>query len=261
MSVKPSACSNCSVIICAIMQIVEDLGSLMVVVSRLGSAAGAPRAGSMEAAMPASAVLLRKRRRLSIVAIASLLSCRSRLQLAFKLVQKSPVGILGDDFLRARLDEARFPHAQSVEPDRVLRVVFAPFVVRQLTKCLEGIVIPRGDTTIHELSRGAIRFSGAEVSCLQNRAQHPLCRDGVSPHVIPIASQETAEILRPRTVDRRIDDNVADMPGAQFLWLGRKAEKRVDFARNEALDRLNRRIGNPVDILEGIKSDLGGQQG
>src|SRR6516225_1851589 len=45
-----------------------------------------------------------------------------RLQLAFKLVEKAPVGTIGDDLLRARFDQAHFVEAQSVPPDRVLRI-------------------------------------------------------------------------------------------------------------------------------------------
>jgi hypothetical protein len=53
----------------------------------------------------------------------------SRFQLAFDLVEKTPVGAVGDDFLRARLDQACFVHAQGIEPHRVLGVPLAPFVV------------------------------------------------------------------------------------------------------------------------------------
>src|SRR6516162_6149609 len=77
---------------------------------------------------------------------------RSRLQLAFDFVQKAPVGTLSDDLLRARLDEACVAEAQRVEPDRVLGVVFAPFVT-VFTRCLEGRVVARGEPAIGELLR------------------------------------------------------------------------------------------------------------
>src|SRR6516164_3234956 len=59
-----------------------------------------------------------------------------RLQFAFELVQKAPIGAVGDDLLRARLDEVSFAHAQCVKTDRVLVVVLPPFVVRQFAEHL-----------------------------------------------------------------------------------------------------------------------------
>jgi hypothetical protein len=51
------------------------------------------------------------------------------------------------------------------------------------------------------------------------------------------------------------------MPGAQILRLGRKAEEGIDLALDETLDRLDRRVGDPVEILDGVEPDLGGDQG
>ena len=39
---------------------------------------------------------------------------------------------------------------------------------------------------------------------------------------------------------RAVDDHVADLAGAQFLRLGRKAEERIDLALGEKLHRLGR---------------------
>ena len=52
-----------------------------------------------------------------------------RLQLAFQLVEETPIGILRDNLLRTRLDKAHVTQSQGIEPDRVFSVVFAPFVV------------------------------------------------------------------------------------------------------------------------------------
>src|SRR5262249_27443522 len=71
----------------------------------------------------------------------------SRLQLALELVQKTPIRAVGDDLLRSRFDQADVAQAQSIVPDRVLGVVFAPFVTI-LTQRLEGIVVARGETTV-----------------------------------------------------------------------------------------------------------------
>ena len=50
------------------------------------------------------------------------------------------------------------------------------------------------------------------------------------------------------------------MPGAQFLRLRRKAQKGVDLSFHEQLDRLERGIGDPVDILGGVQPDMRGHQ-
>src|SRR6266478_6416619 len=75
------------------------------------------------------------------VAFGLSLSERSRLHLAFELVQEAPIGALGDDLLRARLDEARFVQTQGIESDRVLGVVFPPFVVRQPAERLQRVIV------------------------------------------------------------------------------------------------------------------------
>src|SRR5690349_14973334 len=53
----------------------------------------------------------------------------SCLQLALQFVEKAPIGVLGDDILRNRFDPADFMQAQRIVTDRVLGIVFPPFVV------------------------------------------------------------------------------------------------------------------------------------
>src|SRR6516162_4864831 len=100
----------------------------MPVVSRAPSAAragGTPR----RPAAPANESVVRKRRRVCVMGIGNLPSVFSRLQLTFELVEEAPIGTLGNDLLRARFDHADFVQAQRVKADRVLGIVFAPFVV------------------------------------------------------------------------------------------------------------------------------------
>src|ERR1700686_4876556 len=96
----------------------------------------------------------------------------SRLQLAFYLVEKPPIRPIGDDLLRARFDETCFVQAQGIKADRVLGVVFAPFVVGNFAQRLEGIVVASSETAIDDLSCNAGRFGGAEVGGLQNGPKH-----------------------------------------------------------------------------------------
>src|SRR5258708_26341799 len=63
------------------------------------------------------------------------------LQLLLQFVEEPPVGALGEDLLRARLDHARFVQPESIESRRVLGIVLTPFAVRQLLHRLQRVVV------------------------------------------------------------------------------------------------------------------------
>ena len=75
---------------------------------------------------------------------------------------------------------------------------------------------------------------------------------------IPVARQHAAEILRPRPVDRAVDDHVADLAGAQFLRLGRKTEKCIDLSGEEEILGHDGGIIDPMNIFGGIKAEISG---
>ena len=50
----------------------------------------------------------------------------SRLQLASELFEEVPIRTVGNDLLRARLDQAGLVQPESVEPKRVVGIPFAP---------------------------------------------------------------------------------------------------------------------------------------
>ena len=110
-------------------------------------------------------------------------------------------------------------------------------------------------------SRDPLGLSNAEVSRLEDRAQHALGRDRVSVDVVPVGRHHTAEILRPWAVGGSFDDYVAGTPGAQLLRLGREPEEGIDLSLGEELERSERRVGDPTDVPGGIEPDLGGHQG
>src|SRR5216683_1430794 len=112
------------------------------VISGAPSAASAGRARTRPAA-PASQRVVKKRRRVCIMGIGCL-PYRSRLHLAFDLIEKPPVAAVGDDLLRARLDQARLAQAQRIEAERILGIVFAPFFERDLAQGLAGVVVTLG---------------------------------------------------------------------------------------------------------------------
>src|SRR6516162_2028606 len=181
------------------MQTPKTFGSRTEVVSSLPSAANTRRRRT-RAAVPAAASPLIKRR-LAIIIIRDLsLQSGSRFQLAFELVKEAPVRAVDDDLLRARLDEARFAHAQGVEPERIIGIVFAPFVVRVVVQSLQCVVVALRETAIDELPRGTRRIAGAQIGGLQDCPQHPFARDRVLAHEFAIAGEQATEILRPRPI-------------------------------------------------------------
>jgi hypothetical protein len=119
----------------------------------------------------------------------------------------------------------------------------------------------RGATTIGELLRCACWFSRAEIRCRKDGTHDAFGRDRVRGNEFPVARQHAAEILRPRLLHGGIEDYVTDMPGAQILGLGRKAQERVDLTLNEQFDRLDRGVGDPLNVLPGIEPELGHDQG
>src|SRR6516162_1736048 len=129
MSVKPSARRRSSATYCGAIQMTRELLRRTEVVSSDPSAASAGGRRA-RAAAPASDRVARKRRRVRVIGTPPWL--RSRLQLAFELVQKPPVGAVGDDALGVTLDHAEFVQPQRVKTHAVLGIVFAPLAVRVL---------------------------------------------------------------------------------------------------------------------------------
>jgi hypothetical protein len=55
------------------------------------------------------------------------------------------------------------------------------------------------------------------------------------PNELAITSEHAAEILRPRPVHCRFEDNATDLLRAQFLRLRRKPKEGVDLALDEQI--------------------------
>src|SRR5712692_6620749 len=117
----------------------------------------------------------------------------SPLQLLLQLVEKTPVGTLGDELLWGALDHADFVEAQSVEAHRVLRVVLAPLVVRELLHRLEGGVVVVRVALVHEEPGGPLRLAAADVRRLQDGAQRSLGGHRVLPDEVSVPNHYAAE--------------------------------------------------------------------
>src|SRR5215471_9652190 len=104
MSVKLSARrSSCATYLGA-LHMLDDFPMRTVVISGAPSAASARRARTRPVTLANERAVVRKRRRVCVIGIGNLpFLLRSRLQLAFDLVQKAPIGAFGDDLLRTAL--------------------------------------------------------------------------------------------------------------------------------------------------------------
>ena len=146
----------------------------------------------------------------------------SRLQLALELVEEAPVGALGDERVRAGLDHAR-PRGGEAR-----RSAASP---RGRTRASWRTAAPSAsgarsrsarEPAIDQPLRGLLRLGGADVGSLENGTQNALGGDRMIADEVPVARQQTAEILRPWLVRGRVEDHATDLAGAQFLRLGGK---------------------------------------
>jgi len=229
------------------------------VVSSTPSAArnGGPRT---RPAAPANERVVKNCRRVWVTGIRVPPCQRLCLQLAFELVQEPPIGALGDDLLRARLDESRFVQAQGIEPDGILGVVFPPFVVRQPAESLQRVIVSFCKAAIDEQPRSARRLGRAQIGRLENGPRHPFGRDRILLYEFTTARQHAAKVLRPGAVDGAVDDHMADPAGVQFLRLGRQAQEAIELSVNKELHRLDRRADNPINVFARINTDMRGDR-
>src|SRR5262245_62869795 len=208
MSVRPSARRSCSVMYCGASQIGARESSRSVVVSGGPSSASDVRGPRRLAALAADRVARKSRRDWTICIKAPFGLCEawgspprrpvaSGLQLALELVEEAPVGALGDQRVRARLDHADLVQAQRVEAHRVLRVELAPAIVGKLPKRLQRVIVLRRPAAIDQTSRSPFRVGGADVSGLEDGSQKALGGDRMVLDKVPGTVQHAAEVLRP----------------------------------------------------------------
>ena len=72
---------------------------------------------------------------------------------------------------------------------------------------------------------------------------------------------DAAKVLRPRPVDRAVDDDVSDLPGAQLLRVRRKAEVGVDLSLREQPLALGGGMLDEVHVLARIQPHVGHHAG
>src|SRR6516162_2149913 len=138
-------------------------------------------------------------------------------QLAFDLVEEAPIRVLSDELLRARADQPRLVQPQCIEDERILRIKIAPNVVADLVQCLKRIVIALRVSLIDEQLRSAAGLRRAEIGGLEDRTQHSFGGNRIFAGKLSVGRQHATIMLRPRAVGDAADDNMSDVPGANFL--------------------------------------------
>ena len=93
-----------------------------------------------------------------------------RLQLAFDLVEKTPVGAPSDDLLWGRFDQSCLVHTEGVKSQRIFGVVVAPVLVGHIVQCLQCEVIAGRESAIDEPAGDPHRVGGAKIGGLEDRA-------------------------------------------------------------------------------------------
>src|SRR5947207_3172654 len=79
--------------------------------------------------------------------------------------------------------------------------------------------------------------------------------------VLVVAGQHATVIIGPRPIGDAANQDMTDPARAQLLhfrWVG---EESVDVAVQEQLQRLRRRIGDPIYIAHRIETDRGSERG
>src|SRR5213592_98580 len=117
------------------------------------------------------------------------------LQLLLQLVEKSPVGTVGDDLFGIGPDDARLVQSQRVEPHSIFDFILAPPAVWNLLHCLEGVVVALREAPFHDDAGDALGFRCADLVGLHDCPQGALGGHGVSLDEVFVGHHPTAEIL------------------------------------------------------------------
>ena len=144
--------------------------------------------------------------------------------------QSAPVAMIlsGDDLImpssRRRSAQKRTASSASYSRQAAIGDVVQP---------LPRVVVARREAAIDQALGDPIGLGGANVGRPHHRAHDTLGRDRIAADKIGVADQHAAEILRPRPVDRAVENHVACPEGARFLRKGRIGHERIDLVVGE----------------------------
>src|SRR6185312_1558410 len=139
---------------------------------------------------------------------------------------------------------------QRVETNRILRICFAPTVVRQTLHHFRAYLVAWFVELVRQEACDFEWLAVAQVCCLENRAQGALGCHWVALHELPIGAQHAAEVLRPRSIGSRVHDDLPDLPGPHFYGLLSESDDSIRPARRESMHRIQQRSRprHPVNL-------------
>src|SRR5262249_1050310 len=139
---------------------------------------------------------------------------RSRLQFSLKLVQEAPISTLRDELVRVRSNQTALVQPHAEEAQAVLHVVRAPTPVRQRLNHFHPYRVARLVSFGDDVPGSALGLVGADIGGLEDCPNGALGRNRVLLHELPPSTDQTAVVLRPGTILRRVNDDTADLLGA-----------------------------------------------
>src|SRR5215470_17734468 len=87
----------------------------------------------------------------------------SSFQLSFELIEEAPIGAIGNDRLRARLDHSGLAQPKRIESHRILGVIISPFAVGDVAQGLKCIVIARRELPLDQPLRNHLGVADTEI--------------------------------------------------------------------------------------------------
>src|SRR5512144_2032319 len=96
-----------------------------------------------------------------------------------------------------------------MKAQRILGIRFPPTPIGQFTQHLECEFVLLV-SLFGEKASSALRLVGTYVRRLKNCTQRALGRHGMLVDEVPIRRDDAAEVLRPWTIMRRVDDDTTD---------------------------------------------------
>src|SRR5215467_4817485 len=183
------------------------------------------------------------------------------LQLLLELVEEAPVGTLGEDLLRRRLDEPHLTESERIEAHGIFGVVVPPPIVVNLFHRLQRVVVFSREAAIDDGPRGPLRIHGAEICRLQDRSHGSLGRYWITSDKRLISSYDAAEVVRPRSIYRAVDDNAPDPLRPELLGNRGESNEGIDLAISEETCRFGRVVGEPLDVSSRVETNIGGHAG
>src|SRR5262247_1442778 len=132
---------------------------------------------------------------------------------------------------------------------------------RHLLHGLKSVLVVCRVTVIYEEPSEAIRFPCADIGRFENRAQCSLSGRRMPFHKVLVGRDHAAEVVRPRTIDDAVENEVTNVLVPQFLWVRRKTKESVDLALAKESYCLSLRMHNPFDVFRGVPADMGQYSG